>query len=51
LAIELIRENIENLIKKKKIHTPFLDRLSMAFHAVAKGSVHRLNRLLTGDWR
>jgi hypothetical protein len=25
------------------------DRPSMAFHAVAKGSVQRLNRLLTGD--
>ena len=52
LAAELIRENIENSIRKKEscaVFGIFKGDPSMAFHAVAKGSVQRTRRLLTGD--
>ena len=53
LAAELIRENIENSIRKKNescaVFGIFKGDPSMAFHAVAKGSVQRTRRLLTGE--
>ena len=53
LAAELIRENIENSIRKKNescaVFGIFKGDPSIAFHAVEKGSVQRLNRLLTGE--
>ena len=54
LAAELIRENIENSIRKKNescaVFGIFKGDPSMAFHAVAKGNVQRTRRLLTGDF-
>ena len=50
LAAELIRENIDNSIRKNEscaVFGIFKGDPSMAFHAVAKGSVQRTRRLLT----
>ena len=52
LAAELIRENIENSIRKNEscvVFGIFKVDPSMAFNSVAKGSVQRLNRLQTGE--
>ena len=53
LAAELIRENIEEFNQKKNescaVFGIFKGDPSMAFHAVAKGSVQRTRRLLTGE--
>ena len=53
LVAELIRENIENSIRKKyescAVFGIFKGDPSMAFHAVAKGGVERTRRLLTGE--
>ena len=52
LAAELIRENIENSIRKNEscaVFGIFKGDPSMALHAVAKGSVQRTRRLLTGE--